>query len=285
MMEKDEKISEELVEVIELFHDILKTEKDGMDGLGSVRSWIDADLFEYFDIIFDNKKESIVGEDLKKQILDTLIKECPDFFSDKINIIYLKLLNLYEKYIKKHGENQELYYIMDRFSPSQKSLNDVNKKLDDIISRTFGESFLAKFIKEEDLHKDVMGKYFLVDHLGKFLVAENKKKEELDEDYIDDEDRENDSLFNDEYLVESVSEILDETMNLYTEDYVIDMISDNRIDDFVEVIRHLDCLSLPSLFCNVYGNSLNFEEKNIITSELDFSQKETFAAIVEGKKR
>ena len=195
--------------------------------------------------------------------METLVEMCPEFFADKSNIIYLKLSNLYNMFLSKGEENQELYYIVDRFSPAQGELNKVNNVLNTIIKRYVNKDMFKNFISENSIYFDAMDEYISANEYGKKQVEENE----------DDE------------LVVEASDILNTAIDLYSEDYVIGMVSDNRFRNFVEEIFSSKSVSLSMLFSLVYGNEFTQEEKIIISSELDEVQQELLSTTVAGRSK
>lgn len=195
---------------------------------------------------------------MKKEIMKILIEMCSGFFSDKSNIIYLKLSNLYDMFLNKGEENQELYYIVDRFSPDQDELNKVNNILDTIVKRFANKDMFENFFQENSIYTNAMNEYLLANEYGKKQALENPEDD----------------------LIRESSEALNNSLDLYTEDYVIGMVKDNRFNNFVEEVAILKSISLPTLFSLVYGNEFTQDEKTIISSELDEVQQELLSSTI-----
>ena len=123
---------------------------DGYDMFSSVSQWIDEDIFELFDGLLSKGIELSVGE--KDMLLIRLISTDSKFLMD--NIIYLKLLNLYNKVTRTSGENQELYCLVNRVSPNDNDLASVVKHMQDFIK----EKDLKSFV-EETFNYDVLLPY------------------------------------------------------------------------------------------------------------------------------
>ena len=246
---------------LELFSNVLDGVEDGYDMEESVQSWMDDSIFSLFDKTFEEKKEKIIDDNLKKKIMETLVEMCPGFFADKSNIIYLKLSNLYDMFLSKGEENQELYYIVDRFSPDQDELNKVNNVLDTIVKRFVNKDMFENFFQE--IYANAMNEYLLANKYGKKQALENPEDDSIRE----------------------ASEALNNSLDLYTEDYVYAMVEQNRLKDFVGEIVGLKGVSLPVLFSLIYGSELSREEKIIISSELDEVQQDLLSSTIAGRSK
>lgn len=248
---------------LELFSNVLDGIEDGYDMVGSVHSWMDDSIFDLFDKVFEEKKDKILDDTMKKKIMETLVEMCPRFFADKSNIIYLKLSNLYDMFLSKGKENQELYYIVDRFSPDQDELNKVNNVLDTIVKRFVNKNIFESFFQENSIYANAMDEYLLANEYGKKQVLENPE---------------------DDSIIEA-SEALNNSLDLYTDDYVYAMVEQNRLKDFLDQIVSLKSISLLMLFSLVYGNEFTQEEKIIISSELDEVQQELLSTTIAGRSK
>lgn len=213
----------------------------------SIVYWADEDIFSQFDVLLSNG--IIIDKEKKKELLSKLFKSNPDFFNDKFNIIYLKLINLYSKIVKKNGENSELYYITDRFLPNNNELLIITKQLrvamKDLNFRTFIENNF--------------------DYTSILLPYKEALKYASDLSQTDKSDN----------LSEAI-EILNHFLTLYEKDnYVYDMIEDNRSEKFNSKVEELDIETLASIYCEINGNDFTDEEKKILSSELSELQKNT----------
>ena len=242
----------------ELLQDIINGINDNYDMSGSISQWIDEDIFQFFDELLSNGIK--LDESEKRQLLSKLANINPTFFTDKSNIIYLKLVNLYGKISQISGENQELYYITDRFLPNSKNATDIIKQMHDIIREKDFRSFVVKQFNYDSI---------LLPYKNARENAEFALKNTTDDDT----------------LTEAI-EALDSSLNTYSnKEYVTDMIVDNRQEDYHDVIEKMGIDSLARIYCEINGGTFTAEEKMILKNELSQEQQDVLYDVASGKKR
>lgn len=236
----------------DLLKEIIDGIDDGYDMEGSLASWIDEDIFELFDEFLS--KGIILSDDEKKELLNKMVSNNSEFFNDKINILFLKLMNLYNKNQRVNGENQDLYYLVERFLPVQADLSKVSKQIQELVNIDF-----RSYIENNFSYESVLNPY---------VDAKNQSKSNLD----------------DETLAEA-SNILGDVLERYNDDYVYGMIEDNRKEDFEELVSRFNINMLAEVYCDVNGNEFTIEERNILSNELSQMDKSTLFSTISGKKK
>ena len=203
---------------------------DGYDMFSSVSQWIDEDIFELFDGLLSKGIELSVGE--KDMLLIRLISTDSKFLMD--NIIYLKLLNLYNKVARTSGENQELYCLVNRVSPNDNDLASVVKHMQD-------------FIKEKDtFNYDVLLPYKKAREDAKLALVTLTETD-------------------DEETLKEALEVLDSVLTIYEDrEYMVGIIVDNRKEAYCNAIEKFGIDSLAEIFCEVNGGKLTNVEKLIL---------------------
>ena len=210
---------------------------DGYDMFSSVSQWIDEDIFELFDGLLSKGIELSVGE--KDMLLIRLISTDSKFLMD--NIIYLKLLNLYNKVARTSGENQELYCLVNRVSPNDNDLASVVKHMQDFIK----EKDLKSFV-EETFNYDVLLPYKKAREDAKLALVTLTETD-------------------DEETLKEALKVLDSVLTIYEDrEYIVGIIVDNRKEAYCNAIEKFGIDSLAKIFCEVNGGKLTNVEKLIL---------------------
>lgn len=246
----------------ELLEEIIDGYNDGYDMDGSLCSWINRDIFRLFDKFMS--KEIVLTDEEKKELLNQMASINPSFFNDRINIIFLKLTNLYNKNLRVNGENQELYYLVDHFSPKSTDISTISKQLQEL----FLNKYFRSYIETNFNYKSVLTPY---------IEARSQVKTSTN-DTVDSE------------VLAEITDILDTIIGVYDNEVnVYDMIEDNRMYDYKysEMIPkpNIDINMLARVYCEVNGNEFTKDEKEILSSELSQTQKSILSDAISGRKK
>lgn len=223
----------------EILKDVVSGIKEGYDMYSSVSEWIDEEVFELFDELLSKGIDLELKE--KKLLLNRLLVTDKKFFDDDFNIIYLKLLNRYVRATRTSGENQERYYVVDRFSPSEGDIASVVKHMQYVIK----EKEFRSFVDEHFNYDDILLPYKEARDEAKLAL---KTSTEIDA---------NDAL-------EEALEVLDEILSMYDKEYIVSMLEDCRQKEYDEAIEKLGIASLARIYCEVNGDNFNSTEKSIL---------------------
>lgn len=225
----------------EILKDVVSGIKEGYDMYSSVSEWIDEEVFELFDELLSKGIDLDLKE--KKLLLNRLLVTDKKFFDDDFNIIYLKLLNRYVRATRTSGENQERYYVVDRFSPSEGDIASVVKHMQYVIK----EKEFRSFVDEHFNYDDILLPYKEARDEAKLAL---KTSTEIDA---------NDAL-------EEALEVLDEILSMYDKEYIVSMLEDcrQRQKEYDEAIEKLGIASLARIYCEVNGDKFNSTEKSIL---------------------
>lgn len=242
----------------DLLEEIINGYNDGYDMESSLCSWIDEDIFILFDEFLS--KGIVLTDEEKKELLNQMASINPSFFNDRINILYLKLINLYNKNQRVNGDNQELYYLVDHFSPKSTDTSIISKQLQELLKNKDFKSYIETNFNYESV-------------LTPYSVARNQAKTNT-----------NDTADSETFT--EISDTLDKVIKQYNdEDYVYEMIEDNRKGDFAKLISKLNINMLARVYCEVNGNEFTKDEKEILSSELSQTQKSTLSDAISGRKK
>lgn len=267
---ENETVALEVVNAVELFTEILEKRVDFYD----ISSWIDEDLFTVYKNCFSSKKDNLINKKMLEKILNYLIEKSPNFFNDMSNKIFLKLFYLYEMNMKKNGEDQELYYIVDRFGSSEKSINEIIELLKE---KSFLMELFTEFIKEQKIYDESMSDYIFANMFGQYLVEQLDSGEKI----YDGED----SLYADSDLVREASDDLNKAVKLHTEDYALEVLRDEfeYFENYFCGIFNVSFIAL--LYTSVYGKKFTHSEKLFMANELDETQQELLSNVVGGRNK
>lgn len=222
----------------ELLGEVMEGINEGYDMYSSVLKRLDDEVFELFDGLLSKGIELNLND--KKLLLNKLFVTDQKFFKDDFNIIYLKLLDQYIRSIRKSGENQKSYYVVDRFSPSDGDIASVVKHMQNVIK----EKELRSFV-EESFNYDVLLPYKKARDEAKLALETSA---EIDS---------NDTL-------EEALEVLDEILSIYDKEYIVSMLEDCRQKEYDEAIEKLGIASLAKIYCEVNGGDFSNTEKRVL---------------------
>lgn len=241
-----------------ILQEIIDGINDEYDMIASVSEWIDEDIFKLFDELLS--KGINIEEKEKKELLTKLTNLDSTFFNDKFNIIYLKLVNLYNKISQTSGESKELYYIIDRFLPNSKDVASIIEKMQEIIKANGFRSFIEKQF-----------------HYDSVLLPYKEARDSVKND--------SNSSIDSDALTEAI-EVLDSSLSTYgNKEYIVDIIEENRKDDYYDAIGKLGIDTLAAIYCEINGSAFTDEEIRLLAGELPQVQQNTLSYVVNAKKR
>lgn len=222
----------------EILGEVIEGINEGYDMYSSVSEWIDDEVFELFDELLSKGIDLNLRD--KKLLLNKLLVTDQKFFCDDFNIIYLKLLDQYNRDTRTSGENQERYCVVDRFSPSDGDLSSVVKHMQNVIK----EKELRSFVEET----------FNYDVLLPYKKARDEAKVAL----------ETTAEIDDEETLKEALEVLEEILAVYDKEYIFSMLEDCRQGEYVEAIEKLGIDSLARIYCEVNGRDFSNTEKMVL---------------------
>lgn len=233
---------------------------------------IEDDVYRDVSKLFDKLLVSgkVLPLEKKKELLNKMLNVNSSFFDDEMNILFLKLLNIYNKNLQAKGKakdqtfNQDLYYIVDYFYPSSTVVSAISKQLQEELSKT---------------KLEVSVDYDSI--LTPYIEARNQAKARMSELTDDDDELTDDDERTDSEVLAAVINILDRVIDY---DY-LEVLFDNNKGWFEDLISKADINMLAKIYCEVHGNGFTQEEKQILFNELSETEMAILSATISGKKR